>query len=448
MNAVRDEYFELLSFASVGADPARFKDTLNCAAYLRKWLLKLGFSAELLYPPPAAEGLPPPPVVFAELKRAEAGATVLFYGHYDVQPADPLEAWETPPFEPVERDGRVYARGAQDDKGQFFAFLCGLRDVLADPQLANVKIVLDGQEESGSGALTALLADKGFRERLAADVLLVSDTAAAAELRPAIVAGMRGVGYLTVRLTAAARDLHSGEYGGVAPNAAAGLAALVASLHTPDGAIAVAGFRDGIEPPSHDELRLAESSTPGEAALATDIGCEGVGGQIGKTVAQRISFEPTIEVNGIHAGYGGKGAKTVIPCEAVAKLSFRYVPGQSPRAAVAALKAHLETNCPRGMKVTVEELNEGLPGFRLPLASPVFRLAEAILTEMDARGPVFIWDGASIPVISALREASGAAPLMVGWGQPEDRIHSPNESYSQRQFELARDWARRILCAF
>ncbi len=448
MNAVRDEYFELLSFASVGADPARFKDTLNCAAYLRKWLLKLGFSAELLYPPPAAEGLPPPPVVFAELKRAEAGATVLFYGHYDVQPADPLEAWETPPFEPVERDGRVYARGAQDDKGQLFAFLCGLRDVLADPHLANVKIVLDGQEESGSGALTALLADKGFRERLASDVLLVSDTSAAAELRPAIVAGMRGVGHLTVRLTAAARDLHSGEYGGVAPNAAAGLAALVASLHTPDGAIAVAGFRDGIEPPSHDELRLAESSTPGEAALAADIGCEGVGGQIGKTVAQRISFEPTIEVNGIHAGYGGKGAKTVIPCEAVAKLSFRYVPGQSPRAAVAALKAHLETNCPRGMKVTVEELNEGLPGFRLPLASPVFRLAEAILTEMDARGPVFIWDGASIPVISALREASGAAPLMVGWGQPEDRIHSPNESYSQRQFELARDWARRILCAF
>ena len=441
---VLSEYFELLRYESVGADPSHLRDCVSCASWLRKWLGALGFSAELVYPKQEPGGALPPPVVFAERKGGEAAATVLVYGHYDVQPADPVSEWDTPPFEPTMKDGRVYCRGANDDKGQTFALLCGMRDYLAveGPKL-NIKIVLDGQEESGSGALMALAPE--MRRRLAADVLLVCDTSAAPSMRPAIVAGLRGVAHFTLRLTGPNRDLHSGEYGGIAPNPAQGMAELLASLHHPDGSIAVAGFRDGIEPPTHEETSAAEAGTPSEEECAADIGCETAGGQMGKTIAQRVSFEPTIEVNGIHAGYGGPGAKTVIPCEAVAKISMRLVPGQSPRGAFAAVRTHLDDRCPKGMKVSFEDVNPGTPAFRLPLASPVFRLAAHVLSEMDGRGALFQWDGASIPVLSVLREASGAAPLVVGWGQAQDRIHSPNESYSVEQFDRAREWGRRIL---
>ena len=441
---VLSEYFELLRYESVGADPSHLRDCVSCASWLRKWLGALGFSAELVYPKQEPGGALPPPVVFAERKGGEAAATVLVYGHYDVQPADPVSEWDTPPFEPTMKDGRVYCRGANDDKGQTFALLCGMRDYLAaeGPKL-NIKIVLDGQEESGSGALMALAPE--MRRRLAADVLLVCDTSAAPSMRPAIVAGLRGVAHFTLRLTGPNRDLHSGEYGGIAPNPAQGMAELLASLHHPDGSIAVAGFRDGIEPPTHEETSAAEAGTPVEEECAADIGCETAGGQMGKTIAQRVSFEPTIEVNGIHAGYGGPGAKTVIPCEAVAKISMRLVPGQSPRGAFAAVRTHLDDRCPKGMKVSFEDVNPGTPAFRLPLASPVFRLASHVLSEMDGRGALFQWDGASIPVLSVLREASGAAPLVVGWGQAQDRIHSPNESYSVEQFDRAREWGRRIL---
>ena len=441
---VLSEYFELLRYESVGADPSHLRDCVSCASWLRKWLGALGFTAELVYPKQEPGGALPPPVVFAERKGGEAAATVLVYGHYDVQPADPVSEWDTPPFEPTMKDGRVYCRGANDDKGQTFALLCGMRDYLAaeGPKL-NIKIVLDGQEESGSGALMALAPE--MRRRLAADVLLVCDTSAAPSMRPAIVAGLRGVAHFTLRRTGPNRDLHSGEYGGIAPNPAQGMAELLASLHHPDGSIAVAGFRDGIEPPTHEETSAAEASTPSEEECAADIGCETAGGQMGKTIAQRVSFEPTIEVNGIHSGYGGPGAKTVIPCEAVAKISMRLVPGQSPRGAFAAVRTHLDDRCPKGMKVSFEDVNPGTPAFRLPLASPVFRLASHVLSEMDGRGALFQWDGASIPVLSVLREASGAAPLVVGWGQAQDRIHSPNESYSVEQFDRAREWGRRIL---
>lgn len=446
--SVQSEYFELLKFKSVGADPECFRDCVDCASWLRRWLGKLGFEGEMLYPEVSAAsgGRMPPPILFAERKGDEGAPTLLVYGHYDVQPADPVSEWKTPPFEPTVDNGRIYCRGAQDDKGQFFAFLCGVRDYLAgDGPRPTLKVVLEGQEESGSTALEHMA--PSLRRRLAADVLLVCDTGAASGLRPAIIAGLRGVSHFTIRLSGPNRDLHSGEYGGIAPNAAQAMAELVSSLHLRDGSVAVAGFKDGIEPPVHDELKAAEVSAPTKEELEKDIGCESAGGQLGKTIVQRLCFEPTIEVNGIHSGYGGPGAKTVIPCEAVAKISMRLVSGQTPRSAFEAVRRHLEDNVPRGMKLSIEDYNPGASGFRLPLASPLFRLAEHVLGEMDERGPVFVWDGASIPVISAIREASGAAPLIVGWGQSEDRIHSPNESYSFVQFEKARDWARRIISA-
>ena len=467
------DYFELLRFPTVGAEKEHLRDCVQCATWLKKWLKGIGASAELIVPHrDEGRGMRDEgfalsvPVVYGEIKGQEGATTVLLYGHYDVQPPDPLGEWETPPFEPTVKGDRVYCRGAQDDKGQVFAFLCGVRELLnaesrrhgeegdssVPPCLCvkniNLKILLDGQEESGSVGLFKLLEEKEFRKRLSADVMLVCDTSAAADLRPAIVAGLRGVNHFTVTLTAANRDLHSGEYGGIAPNAAQGMAELMASLHNADGSIAVAGFRDGIEPPSHEELEKAAEGMATEEMYATDIGTEPCGGQLGKTIVQRNCFEPTIEVNGIHSGYGGPGSKTVIPCRAIAKLSTRLVPGQNPAKAYEAVKRHLKDHCPKGMEVELSELTGDAPGFRLPLASPLFRLAEDILKEIDPRGAVFQWDGASIPVVSAIREASGAAPLLVGWGQPEDRIHSPNESYSVRQFEAAKEWAKRILSAF
>ena len=461
------EYFELLRFPTIGAEPMRLKDCVDCAMWLKKWLVPQGFAVELMQ---AAKMLGTPPILLAERKGTEGAPTVLFYGHYDVQPPDPLDAWETPPFEPTLKDDqRVYCRGAQDDKGQFFSFLCGMRNFLAKcgglgeaalpvcaqdgragaprpPQaVPTIKIVLEGQEESGSTALAALAPT--IKDRLRADVLLVCDTSAAAEMRPAIVAGLRGVSHFTVRLEAANYDLHSGEHGGIAPNPAQGMAELVASLHNPDGSIAVRGFCDHVVPPTDEERAAAESAAVSPEEYEKITGVPPVGGEEGLTLTERNSFRPTIEVNGIHSGYGGPGSKTVIPASALAKISMRLVPDQNPGEAMAAVERHLKQHTPRGMKLFIEDLTGEAAGFRLPLASPVFRLAASVLEEIDPRGAVYQWDGASIPVVSTLKTCSGAAPLLVGFGQPEDRIHSPNESYGLNQFARAMAWAEKILAA-
>ena len=436
-SAVQSRYFEFLRIPSVSSDQGKLKECCAAAMWLKAYVEEMGFTARLETRDFA------PPILLAELK-GENPATVLVYGHYDVQPADPLEAWETPPFEPTVKDGRVYCRGAQDDKGQLFALLTGIGDYLDHQKVKGastptIKLCLEGQEESGSPALIKCAGE--FRKDLAADILLVCDTSAAADLRPAIVAGLRGVGHFTVRLRGPNRDLHSGEYGGIAPNPAQAMAKLLASLHDDDGNIQVAGFMDGIEAPTAAELKAAEESAMTVEALERDIGTTAAT----REIARKNGFEPTIEINGVHSGYGGPGSKTIIPAEAIAKISMRFVPGQSPRRAFECVKAHLEKHLPKGMVMDIPEQAEGAGGFRLPLASPVFRLAEEVLKGMDERGAVFQWDGASIPVVSVLKEASGAAPLIVGWGQAEDRIHSPNESYGFNQFGKAREWARRIL---
>ena len=440
------EYFALLRMPTVGADPMHLKDCVQCAMWLKRWLEGIGAEAELLLPDGAGLSATPP-VVFGERPGDEGAPTILFYGHYDVQPPDPLEEWRTPPFEPTEQDGRIYCRGAQDDKGQFFSFLCGLRDFIAEHEgsVPTLKFILEGQEESGSGAIAKVAAD--LKDRLRADVLLVCDTGAAAALRPAIIAGLRGVSHFTVRLTAADCDLHSGRYGGIVPNAAQGMAELMASLHNPDGSIAVRGFCDGIEPPTAEELAAAEYAAMSDADYEKETGAAPVGGERGLSVTERNSFRPTIEVNGIHSGYGGPGSKTVIPCSALAKLSMRLVPGQNPAVCMTVVERHLRQHTPNGMKLFIEDVTGEAPAMRLPLKSPVFRLAADVLAGLDPRGAVFQWDGASIPIVSTLARLSGAAPLLVGFGQGEDRIHSPNESFSWRQFSLGRRWAKGILSA-
>lgn len=440
--AILDDWFALLRLPTVGTDPKRLGDCARAAAWLKGFLKPLGFDVEIMTPDTGT----PVPVLLAERPGAENAPVVLFYGHYDVQPEDPLSGWHTPPFDPTLRDGRVYARGAQDNKGQVFGFLQGLKALVeAGETLPTIKIVLEGQEESGSAALTLLA--PALRQRLQADVMMVSDTSCGPDNQPSIVAGLRGVQHFTVTLTGPAYDLHSGVHGGVAPNPAQGMARLLASLHNPDGSIAVEGFRDGVHPPSDEERALATHGMVSEEQYAQEIGCPPAGGTQGLDPVTRGSFEPTIEINGIHSGYGGPGSKTVIPSSAVAKLSMRLVPAQRPADTLAAVQKHLADHCPRGITLTLSEACPGAPGFRLPLNSPVFRLAADVLQQMDPRGALFRWEGASIPIVATLQHLSGAAPLLVGFGREEDKIHCPNESFGLDQFVRVMTWTTLMLKA-
>ncbi len=439
---ILEDWFALLRLPTVGTDPKRLGDCARAATWLKLFLRPLGFDVDILTP---SSGLPVP-VLFAERLGAEGSMTVLFYGHYDVQPEDPLSGWQTPPFEPTLIDGRVYARGAQDNKGQLFGFLQGVKALIeAGAQLPTIKLVFEGQEESGSSALTDLA--PLLRSRLQADVLMVSDTSCGPDRRPAITAGLRGVQHLTVTLTGPAHDLHSGTHGGVAPNPAQGLAKLLASLHGDDGSVAVEGFCDRVHPPSDEERALARQGALSDEQYQQEVGCPPAGGAAALDPVTRGSFMPTIEINGIHSGYGGPGSKTVIPATALAKLSMRLVPDQSPAETFAAVQKHLESRCPRGMTLSFTEPCVGAPGFRLPLNSPVFRLAADVLQQMDARGPLFRWEGASIPIVATLRHLSGSAPLLVGFGREEDKIHCPNESFGLDQFVSVMTWSTLMLKA-
>lgn len=435
------DYYTLLRFPTIGADPARCADCIACAEWIKAFVERLGFTADIVQADPTL-----PPLVIAERLVPDAERTILMYGHYDVQPVDPIDLWETPPFTPTERNGRIYARGAQDDKGQWFSVLQGLRAAIENGErLPSIKLVLEGQEESGSGVLADLAYD--LRKRLAADVLLVADTGKEPSGRPAIVAGLRGVIHFTVTLRGPKYDLHSGQHGGVAPNPVQGMAALIASLHTETGAIAVEGFCDHIENPTEAEFALATENGFDENAYEREIGVLPVGGERGVPAIVRNVFRPTVEINGIHGGYGGPGSKTVIPTHAIAKISCRLVPGQSPAHVWECLKAHFEAHCPRGLTLELTDVTGCEPGFRLPIDSPVMHIAHDLLNTFDPRGAALTWEGASIPIVARLRDITGAAPLLVGFGMQEDRIHCPNESYSHEQIADGIRWGAQIFAA-
>ncbi|MFA7173641.1 MAG: M20/M25/M40 family metallo-hydrolase [Kiritimatiellia bacterium] len=437
---ILEEWYNLLRLPTLGADQNHLGDCARAAAILKKSLKALDFTVEIITP---MTGLPVP-VLIAERSATGAATTVLFYGHYDVQPADPAEAWSTPPFEPTLIDGRVYARGAQDNKGQMIAFLQGIKALIETGRpLPNIKIVIEGQEESSSSGLMELA--HTVAKKLRADVLLVSDTSCAADGRPAIIASLRGIQNLTVTLKGSDYDLHSGVHGGVAPNPALGMAKLLATLHHENGRIAVDGFSDEVTLPSKEEIELALSSQQSEKEYQEEIGCLPLGGERALDSALRAGFHPTIEVNGLFSGHCGHGTKTVIPSIATAKLSMRLVPDQNTERTLAALKNHLEAHCPPGFQISFSEIVIGAPGFRLSVNSPIFKLAEDVLLEMDDRPPVFRWEGASIPVVATLQKVSGAAPLLVGFGREEDKIHCPNESFGLDQFVQVMEWSTLIL---
>ncbi|MEI7437290.1 MAG: M20/M25/M40 family metallo-hydrolase [bacterium] len=424
---ILSDWIRLLTFPSVSVDPAHAGDCRACAEWLRNRFVNLGFTAELL------ETARAHPVVFAERRGAPGAPTLLLYGHYDVQPADPLDQWLSPPFAPQWRGNRLYARGANDDKGQLSGVITAIQTLIQSNALrATIKIVIEGNEECSDTHVITMLAQ--HRERLRADILLVCDTNRSENGAPAITMGLRGLIHLTAVLRGPSHDLHSGVHGGRVPNPATGLAQMVASLHAPDGRIAVTGFYDGVQPPDDTERALANATANDPAAFERENGVPPVGGERAFTPNERTAFRPAIDVNGFHSGYGGAGSKTIIPSEATVKLSARLVPGQDPARMLEAIIKHLQAHIPDGLKMEITERVIGGPAIKLDLHSSLVKQACAALSAMGEATPVFIWEGASIPILSKLPALACAEPLLVGFGVDADRIHAPNESYSLDQF--------------
>ncbi len=423
--AMLDDWFTLLRIPSVSADPAHEADCRHCAKVLTDLLAACGFHAECLETGHK-------PLVFAARPGERPGPVALVYGHYDVQPPDPLADWESPPFEPVIRNGRCYARGAQDNKGQLMYTIGALRALIeAGVPLPPLKLCIEGEEENSSAGIAATMQrDPG---RFAADALLVHDTNMAPSGEPAITMGLRGIVQLTATLHGADHDLHSGMHGGLAPNPVQGLAQLLATLHNADGSIAVDGYYDAVRPPSDMEQRLSEAGSFDSAAYRAATGCLPVGGCANTSAARRVGFLPSLDINGIFGGYQGPGIKTIIPARATAKLSARLVPDQDPETCLSLIEQHLARHVPPGFRLAVDERGAVGPGFRLDPESSLVAAARRALA--PAGGPVQLrWEGASIPIVSALAQAAGAAPLLVGFGLETDRIHAPNESFALARF--------------
>lgn len=418
------EWMELLRFESISTDASYHATCRACAAWLVQHLSGIGMQATLR----ETSGLP---LVVANYRGG--GPRVVFYGHYDVQPVDPLEAWDSAPFDPQIRRDRMYARGAQDNKGQVMYFLKAVELLIQQKALPyDLTIVLEGEEESGSAGLQSEL--PALARELQADLLLVCDTGTPRAGVAAITMGLRGIVHASFTLHGPTKDLHSGVHGGVVRNPAQEIAHLAASLHNPDGTIAVAGYYDGVEEPSAD-LRQAINGFPLTAAqYEALIGAPPNGGEQRFSMWERRGVRPTIDVNGIHGGYGGPGGKTVIPASAVLKLSSRLVPGQDPQRCLDLLCAHLRERVPDGMRLEIEDASVGGPALALDPHSPTVQRAREVLQQVCGDALVLMWEGASIPIVAGLAKALGAEPLLVGFGLEEDNIHAPNESFALDQF--------------
>jgi acetylornithine deacetylase/succinyl-diaminopimelate desuccinylase-like protein len=420
------EWGDFLRFPSVSVNPRHAGDCARCAGWLADHLGALGFATRLI--PTRSH-----PVVFAERAGKPGRPTVLFYGHYDVQPEDPVDLWRTPPFEPTLVDGRLYARGAQDNKGQLFAALKAIETLIRDDVLeCSLKILIEGDEESGTMPILDVLQRE--QAALRADIVMAADTSAVSTGAPTLTMGLRGILHVTAVLTGPSHDLHSGVHGGRILNPATALCRLMASLHAADGSVAIPGFYEGVREPTAEERALANANPIDPRWYEQVTGVPPVAGEQAYTPVERTGFRPAIDLNGIHSGFGGKGSKTIIPARAEVKLSARLVPGQEPERILALLIAHLRRHTPDGVTLEIPEQGIGGPAVRLHLDSPVVRLAREVLAELSDLPTAFLWEGASVPILAHLPAVTGGAPLLVGFGGEADNIHAPNESYSLEQF--------------
>ncbi len=420
------ELCDLLRIPSISADRRRQPEMRTAARWLADRFTALGLACQCL----ETAG---PPLVYAESPPVPGAPTVLVYGHYDVQPVEPLDRWESPPFEPVVRTGNVYARGATDDKGQMLTHVLSteawLRTRGGLP--LQLKFLIEGEEEVGSEGLNQFLPGAG--RQLACDVVVISDTSQFGPGRPAITYGLRGIVGFELRVRGARRDLHSGSFGGAVANPLNALARMIAGLIDARGRITVPGFYDGVLPLSAEERRQMAALTFDEAAFQRELGVNGLSGEEGYTTLERRWARPTFDVHGIWGGYQGEGSKTVLPCEAGVKFSFRLVPRQDPRGVAPALRRRLEELCPPGIRWELIEMH-GAPGVVVPLDSPYLKAAARAIEHGFGAAPVFIREGGSIPIVTAFREQLGVDTLLLGWGLDDDNAHAPNEKFSLADF--------------
>ena len=424
MNEPLRELIEFLKIPSVSAKEEYKPDIQRAAEWLVERLRRAGFSAEAV--PTAGH-----PIVYAEKIVGEERPTVLVYGHYDVQPAEPLELWETPPFEPTIRDGKLYARGASDDKGQVFAHVAAVSQ-LGGELPVNVKFVIEGEEEVGSPNLVPFV--EANRERLAADAVLVSDSPMFAPGLPTLTYGLRGLTYMEARLRGLGRDVHSGAYGGAVPNAAHAAAWMISQLKDPMGWVRIPGFYDDVEPISPAEREMWSKLPFDEAEYASEVGARSTAGEPGYGILERRWARPTFDVNGIGSGYQGEGSKTVIAAEAFFKFSMRLVPNQDPEKIADLTEAYLQKIVPEGYELEVLRYHGGQPVL-VPTDSPPMQAAAAALSQAWGRETVFTREGGSIPIVYDFMRVLEAPVVLMGFGLESDNLHAPNEKIDLINFE-------------
>lgn len=421
-----DELFELLRFPSVSADPKYKGDVEKAAAFVAQKLRDAGADQVELCETAGN------PIVYGEKIVDSSRPTVLVYGHYDVQPPDPLELWDTPAFEPAIRDGKIYARGAADDKGQFYMHVKAFElmqelDIMA----CNIKFMIEGEEEVGSENLGIFV--KENKTRLKADVVLISDTSMISLENPSLETGLRGLSYVQVEVTGPNRDLHSGVYGGGVANPINVLAKMIASLHDAQNRIAIPGFYDAVQSLSDAEREALNKAPFDLEDYKKDLGIKAVAGEEGYNTLERTGIRPTLDVNGIWGGYIGEGAKTVLPSKAYAKISMRLVPNQVSSEITTLFQKHFESLAPDSVQVKVTPHHGGEPVVT-PVDSPAYQAAEKALTESFGKKPIPTRGGGSIPIVALFEAELGIKTVLMGFGLDSDAIHSPNESYGVNNY--------------
>lgn len=421
-----NELLELLRIPSISARSENKQDMIRCAESVKQHFLAAGADTVTVYP---TDGHP---VVYGEKFVDALKPTVLVYGHYDVQPADPLELWHSGPFEPVIKDGKIFARGSADDKGQFFMHVKALETLVKTNTLStNIKFIIEGEEEIGSPNLAKFV--KANKELLKADVILISDTSMLSMDTPSIDVGVRGLSYIEVEVTAANRDLHSGVYGGAVANPITVLAKMIASCHDENNHITIPGFYDDVVNATEEERAKMAQAPFNENEYKKDLGVAELVGEKGFTTNERTGIRPTIEVNGIWGGYTGEGAKTVLPGKAFAKISARLVPNQSSTKITEKLINYFTGIAPKGVTVKAAEHHGGEP-YMTPIDSNEYRAAAKAVAATFGKEPIPVRGGGSIPICALFEKELGIKIVFMGFGLDSDNLHSPNEKYDLFNF--------------
>ncbi|MBS1505036.1 MAG: dipeptidase [Bacteroidetes bacterium] len=421
-----DELFDLLRIPSVSADSRHKADVRKAAEYIVQKLKDAGAEAVQLC---ETKGHP---IVYGEKIINPSLPTVLVYGHYDVQPPDPLNLWTSPPFEPVIKEGKIFARGSCDDKGQVYMHLKAFEAMMKLNQLScNVKFMIEGEEEVGSDNLGIFV--KENKAKLKADVILISDTSMISLEHPSITVGLRGLSYMEVEVTGPNRDLHSGVYGGAVANPINVLSKMIGSLHDENGRVTIPGFYDKVAELSPDDRKKLNEAPFDLAEYKKDLAIDDIQGEKGFTTLERTGIRPTLDANGIWGGYTGEGAKTVLPSKASAKISMRLVPNQDSQEISELFTKHFLSIAPKSVKVKVTVHHGGQPAVT-PTDSKAFKAASDAFVEVWGKAPIPTRDGGSIPIVSLFKKELGLDTVLMGFGLDSDAIHSPNEHYGVKNF--------------